>query len=170
MAGVVVVVVVEVGSRLVLGPPIVHWLTQPGQDDQQDFDVTYAVKSNGTRVTCAPNSPANAPQIYFIGDSTTFGQGVDNLRDFVGLLSCRLPQFEFQNYGSLGQGLNYYRMVIDQKISEETISAFLILYENDLPALGNDAFERNLRHWFYRNSHLYSSWRMLKRKLQYIAA
>jgi len=170
VAGAVVVVVVEVGSRAFLGPPMVHWLTEPGRDEQADFDVIYAVKPNGTRVTCAPNPPNNAPQIYFIGDSTTFGQGVENLKDFVGLLSCRFPQFEFQNYGSLGQGLNYYRMVIDQQISEQTISAFLTLYENDLPTLGKNSVQRNLRHWLYRNSHLYSSWQKLKKKLRYIIA
>jgi len=91
--------------------------------------------------------------MFFVGDSFTFGQGVDNLKDFVGLVSCRFPEFRIHNYGSVGRGLNYYRMAIEQKLTENTRSLFIVLYENDV-VLDSNLYIRDLKDWLYMHSYL----------------
>ncbi len=149
-------VVFEVFAYAYWGPSISQWLTRPERDIQTDYDVTYAVTSNGTRIVCTPEDPHEAREIYFVGDSFTFGQGVDNLKDFVGLVSCRFPEFRIHNYGSIGRGLNYYRMVIEQKLTETARSLFVVLYENDV-VRDSDLYMRDLKDWLYMHSYL-ASW------------
>ena len=45
-------VVFEVFAHAYWGPSISQWLTPPKRDIQTDFDVTYTVTANGTRIVC----------------------------------------------------------------------------------------------------------------------
>ena len=154
LLGVVVLTAVafEVAGRALFGGPIALWLTPGERDVQTDFDVTYSVSPEGTRTVCQPDPSADDPEdIYFVGDSFTFGMGIQDLKDFVGRLSCRFPEYSFHNYGSIGRNLNYYRMAIEQRLSETSRALFIVLFENDV-VLDRNLFIRDLKDWLYRNS------------------
>lgn len=158
-------VLFEIVMHAVSGSPLSLWLTPADRDIQTDFDVTYTVTPDGTRVVCGPEDPKDAREVYFVGDSFTFGQGVADFKDFVGLTSCRFPQFAFYNYGSIGRGLNYYSMVIEQKLPDTALALFIILYENDV-VLDRTLFMRDFKDWLYPRSFVATLFHHAKEKVR----
>lgn len=156
----------EMIGRAFLGGPIALWLTEGERDIQTDFDVTYSVMPNGARLVCdSTAAPTARRDVFFVGDSFTFGMGVEDLKDFVGLVSCEYPELRFHNFGSIGRGLNYYHMAIEDRMPGATKVLFITLFENDV-VLDRNLFARDIKDWLYRRSLLASLLHHAKVKFQ----
>ncbi len=126
----ITIIAVEFVLRGLLGKPLRYQLTPASEDIQTDFSVTYGIDARGLRKTCqAPGR--DSKKLVFIGDSFTFGQGVEDQENFVYQLSCTFPQYDFYNFGSIGRDFPYYQAVLDQLVPEDTSYLFLILFKND---------------------------------------
>ena len=163
-AGFVGVAGVEIGMRMALGPPAVHFLTRPGRDVQTDFDVTYGVNGDGLRVTCPP---AGTPErrIVVIGDSFAFGGGVGDGEDFAARISCRMPQAQVLNLGSSGQDFLYYDLALHSLVADDVDDIVLLIYENDLPSADWEGLLWGIKRTLYRSSHMALVLRRAKRQI-----
>ena len=158
------VIGVELGARLVLGPPAVHMLTSAVHDVQADFEVVYGLTKDRTRVTCAaPATPER--RLFFIGDSFTFGQGVVDGEDFVGRVSCRLPRARVVNLGVPGQDFVYYEIAVRSLVSADADDIVLLVYDNDLPYAGAESPAWSAKRALYRASHIVVMLRNAKQRM-----
>jgi hypothetical protein len=80
----------------------------PGAEDFErtiDYTATYTIDSGGRRLTSASSQP-DAPVIAVVGDSFTFGQGVENDETYVSRLAAGpWRRAQIMNYGVGGWGL-----------------------------------------------------------------
>lgn len=152
-AGIIGVVGFEMGTRLILGPPAVHLLTLPRRDVQTDYDVTYGVNTDGTRFTCPPPKVPQS-KIAIIGDSFAFGAGVGDGDDFAARISCRMPQAQVLNLGSVGQDFLYYDLALHSLVPADVDDIVLLMYENDLPPADWEGLLWGIKRTLYRSSHV----------------
>jgi hypothetical protein len=92
------------------------YLLRPGARDRErtsDYDVLYSVDGAGYRVTPSPAAPRAT--VMMIGDSFTFGTGVDDRDTFTSVLGSRYwPDVKVINAGVFGWGLTQsYLKVLD---------------------------------------------------------
>ena len=83
-----------------------HIVLPEGKLEGKRFDVV--ILENNTRYV--PDTTANDCQIVFIGDSVTFGFGVNDDETFVNLIAQEFPQVEFINAGVHGYNSQQVRM------------------------------------------------------------
>lgn len=158
------VLIVELIARLVYGPPAVRFLTPASRDTQSDFDVTYGVKRDRSRVTCAaPDNPGRI--IAFIGDSFVFGQGVPDMDDFVARVSCHLPAAKVLNLGAIGADFFYYEMALRSLVPSNTDDIVLLVYENDTPPPDWEGGWWTIKRILFRWSHFATMSMQAKEKL-----
>jgi hypothetical protein len=72
----------------------------------------YTIDSQGDRVLPPPAADA-ACVIAFVGDSNTFGQGVDDTETFAYELAVRYPDVRFINTGKIAYNIENVRRAID---------------------------------------------------------
>lgn len=150
---------VEIGFRIATGdryrdltlnyfPPgsviydeVLGWNYRPGYAAtwhyfEYAFDVR--IDERGLRVDDGPPAPATAPRILFLGDSFTFGVGVDAGQTFVEQTEARLRAAglvtECLNAGRVGAGTRAARQRLEQLIdaTSPTLVIHAFFPENDL--------------------------------------
>ena len=131
---------------------------------------TVYTDGEGHRTSSYPprDEKPGATRVLMIGDSFTFGSGVDHEHTFVGLLDGCDDRYQFINAGVNGYGPTQYRQVLEQEIGREPAPCLVIV----ATFLGNDIYDciwsknfpmRNgilgnpggLWSWIKRRSHLY---------------
>ena len=164
-ATIVGLLIFEIGARLLLGPPAVHFLTPGRRERHADFDVTYGVDRRGRRWTCPP---PDAPRrtVAIIGDSFAFGQGVSDRDHFVARLSCRMSGTEVLSLGSVGQDFLYYELALHSLVPSDADDIVLLLFENDVPPGDWEHASWKLLRTLYRVSHAVQVLRRAKRALE----
>ena len=123
--------------------------------------------ADGMRVGSAP-PPANRPVALALGDSFTFGQGVDYEDTFVARLAREPGALHWRNAGHGGYGPAQYRQVLEYLLEEGLEPQLLLValylgndyhdcvWEKDLPVSGGVAgTEPGLRGQLKRTLHLY---------------
>jgi hypothetical protein len=110
---------------------------------------------------------AEAARALFIGDSFTFGHGVNYEDSFAGILDQSEPEYQFTNAGVGAYGPVEYRQVLEQEIGTGPPPQFVLV----TTFLGNDLSDcmrqqisspewitshpGGLRSWIKRNTHVY---------------
>jgi len=101
--------------------PLGYYLPQPGalRDTQSDYDVTYHVDGRGMREMPErpPLPPGTAPvRVVLVGDSFTFGQGVEAADAMPAQLESRLRAAgvpaEVISLSAIGAGIAEYRVLL----------------------------------------------------------
>ena len=130
---------------------------------------TVHTDSNGFRVSATPEHKANTSTTLVIGDSFTFGQGVNYEETFIGYLNAMDDQpFHYVNGGVGGYGPTQYRSTLQHLLNtgfspERVVVAvylgndfFDCIWNKNLPVvdgiLGN---QKKFRSLVKQNSHLY---------------
>ena len=97
-----------------------------------DFDVTVRIDRHGRRVPAVQGSPQSAAAIVFLGDSTTFGWGVEAEEAFPELVGAALGQ-RVANLAVPGYGVDQSVALFErQGLAERPSRVVLTLSENDL--------------------------------------
>lgn len=151
-------VVAEIGARIVLPLPIS--LQPPQTVDSRlgpipvpyqhgritvpnvaDYTYTYTNNSLGLRGS-SEYGPKTKPRILLVGDSFTYGLGVNDDQTFAHVLQSKLPAYEVINGGNPDKGTDYalkfYETFAHQLQPDIVILSFC---END--------FQDNQRHWYF---------------------
>ncbi len=89
--------------------PLLGWVNRPGFDGRQTmpgvFDVGIRINGLGLRGTdCGVAPSPGRPRVLVVGDSFTFGHGVETEATFAARLQARLPGVEVLNAGVVGVG------------------------------------------------------------------
>ncbi len=108
-----------------------------GRHQHHDFDVRYSVGPDGFRIdpNLATNSTAAARPIAVVGDSYTFGFGVEDPETFTSLLN-REGSHRFLNFGVPGYSTDQELLLIeDEVLARRPDTVILVVY------LGNDLLD-----------------------------
>ncbi len=110
------------------------WTHRPnwtGAHHHRDFQATYSVNHRGLRAD--PASDRKAPASLVLGDSFTFGVGVEDEETFSALLNQSVPDQRFLNAGITGYSTDQQLLFLEKlKITQPYASLLWIVY------LGND--------------------------------
>ena len=118
--------------------PLLGWRLTPGWEGEHrhhDFHVRYRINDNGFR---GPSGPAPEEAVTLLGDSFTFGLGVDEGETFADRLNAGLPRARFFNRGVPGYSTDQERLLLDELPDALRRRVLLVVY------LGNDLID-NLR-------------------------
>ncbi len=114
--------------------PIFYGLREGASEVIDTGESRWTVTIDEAGFRCGP-SRAVAPQgALFLGDSFTFGHGVDYEQSFVGLLAARDPSRRFLNAAVPGHGPIQYRAMLEDRLRQlpDIAEVFVVVY------LGND--------------------------------
>jgi len=95
----------QISAGLMIPDTGLGWVLQPGFEGQhlhQDFSVTYRVTETGFRKTRPQPLDPSRPVVLILGDSYTFGLGVEDDQTFSSLLSRDYPRKAWVNAGVIG--------------------------------------------------------------------
>ena len=101
--------------------PLIGWKMPPSttaHESNKDFDVSYGSGESGFRRSPNPASEG-AKRISFIGDSMTFGIGVEDQETFVVGLEDRLDGVATSNFGMSGFGIDQMWMTLRHYVLKE---------------------------------------------------
>ncbi len=153
-------------------PELPFFGLQPGVRvliDNGDRRWAVYTDANGFRTGRDPVPQAGRPMALVLGDSYTFGVGVDHEMTFVSLIEEALDhRYRFVNGGVSGYGPEQYRRVLEYLLEQGyqpellVIAVFLgndlhdCIWDKDVPVVdGIPGGELSLRSWLKRNLHLY---------------
>ena len=114
------------------------WVGVPnffGRFKRPEFDVVITSNENGfRRVKSNTGKKENAAKIAFLGDSFTWGWGVDNESTFAHKLQQMLGEdYDVENYGMSGYG-NVQELILFKRIlskSSAPAHLFVMIFKND---------------------------------------
>lgn len=98
------------------------------------YDVTYTIDRFGNRVTAGSY---DLPKILVLGDSVTFGQGVEDSEPYPAILQGQFPDYKVINGGVSAWGTTQSLMQLEQQLDEHD-DIRLVVY-----TIINDDFNRN---------------------------
>lgn len=127
------------------------WKLQPywsGKHHHYDYDVTYNISRNGFRDSGVPGDvPDDETGYAVVGDSFSFGLGVNDDETFTALLNSAAEQRDnFHNYSVPGYSTDQQLLLINKLKGEISKNVLLIVY------LGNDIFD-NMRDYPLQAEH-----------------
>ena len=96
------------------------------RERQPDFDVMYTVDATGHRVTPSPEQPRAT--VAFVGDSFTFGDGVEDTQTYSWLLGTQWSDVKVVNAGVSGWGITQGYLAIADLLASTTPPS-VIVYE-----------------------------------------
>ena len=118
--------------------PVLGWRLNPGASGlhkHYDFTAEYHIDASGSRVSLPPAASAKS-NVVILGDSFTFGLGVNDSETFSSRLNQAQSTFKFINYGLPGSSTDQQFLLLQQRISRlAPAEVLLVLY------LGNDIFD-----------------------------
>lgn len=114
------------------------WRLSPGWEGRHrhwDFDVVYKVNSQGFRGK--PVVRGRDDRVFFLGDSFTFGLGVNEGETFTDQLNSQFttPGIEFSNFGIPGYATDQQLLLLDRVLRYEPATLVWVVY------LGNDLLD-----------------------------
>ncbi len=116
--------------------PLIGWKLPPGEtliDETADFRVAYLGNPQGFRSPHDFSGPAPGRRIVFLGDSYTFGSGVEDDETFVARLERRLADTTCYNLGVGGFGIDQMWMTLEHYgLPLEPDAVVLTFIRNDL--------------------------------------
>ncbi len=116
--------------------PLIGWKLPPGEsliDETADFRVAYRGNPQGFRSPHDFSRPAPGRRIVFLGDSYTFGSGVEDDETFVARLERRLADTTCYNLGIGGFGVDQMWMALEHYgLPLEPDTVVLTFIRNDL--------------------------------------
>lgn len=120
---------------LVRYDPLLGWRLTPlwqGRHDNIDFHARYTIARAGHRND--PSLPENAPWTAVVGDSFTFGLGVNDAETFPSLLNQTSPSHGFRNFGVPGFSPDQELLLLQRDIlPQKPRRVVLVVYlANDL--------------------------------------
>jgi len=95
--------------------PLIGWKLPPSavvSETTDDYSVSYTSNSLGFRATREFDAASTPQPIVFLGDSYTFGSGVDDGETFVSLLERQLESIPCVNMGIGGFGIDQMWMTL----------------------------------------------------------
>ncbi len=98
------------------------------------YDVNYTIDALGHRVT---DGDYNLPKVLILGDSLTFGQGVEDSEAYPAILQGRLPDYKVVNGGVSAWGTTQSLLQLEQQFQEND-DIQLVIY-----SIIDDDFNRN---------------------------
>lgn len=108
-----------------------------GHHSHHDFNVSYSTNAGGYRANGTDAVAAGGRRIYLIGDSFTFGIGVNDSETFSALLAAADKGTEYRNYGLPGSSTDQHWLMLDREILVGRAPEQLIL----VVYLGNDLLD-----------------------------
>jgi len=93
-----------------------HRASSTGSHHTLDFSVRYTIDQDGCRVI--PGVRARQDSVLFLGDSFTFGHGVDDAQTFSAVLSAEYwPRVEIRNCGVMGWSTGQAYLLLEQTLA-----------------------------------------------------
>jgi hypothetical protein len=114
---------------------------QHGTINLPEASFTYSNNSLGFRGG-TEYGPKTKPRVLLLGDSITYGLGVNDDQTFAFLLQQQIPQYEFINAGNPNTGTDYalkFYQLRGRSLQPDVV--VLSFVEND--------FRDNQRHWYF---------------------
>ena len=97
-------------------------------DIQTDFNVTYTSDfKTGHRLVECQNNEKNK-EILFVGDSFTWGAGLEMRDTFVSLYSCQKKDYSVRNLGMIGVGIFDYKQFLKSYNLKEHNLIYLLIH------------------------------------------
>ncbi len=106
-----------IGYTLVAGASFRH--------QERGFDVVYNVDGAGARRV--PGSLPERPRVLVLGDSWTFGHGVEDEQTYSAHLQSHWPDFAVRNLGVMGYGPAHALLTLERALATERAPT-LVLY------------------------------------------
>jgi len=123
------------------------WKLKPfwsGKHHHYDYDVTYNINGNGFRES---EAPSECVKYAVVGDSFSFGLGVNDDETFTTLLNKKNNQGNyFYNYSVPGYSTDQQLLLVNKLKDEISKEVILVVY------LGNDIFD-NMRNYPLQAEH-----------------
>lgn len=119
------------------------WSLSPswsGHHEHHDFEVMYSTNRDGLRFQ--PDFlDTKAKKVAVLGDSFTFGYGVNDNETFTNKLNDLNHNYSFLNYGVPGYSTDQEYLLLKELLKDKTISQYVIVFY-----LGNDLLDNALPH------------------------
>jgi hypothetical protein len=113
----------------------VGWRFAPNaviDDKTSEFHVMYRTNADGFRAML-PREASERNRVLFVGDSFTFGLGVDDRSTYVEQVAARNPGVRIFNYGMAGFGIDQmWRTLVDFGLREKPAVVIAPFIEDDL--------------------------------------
>ncbi|WP_198262955.1 SGNH/GDSL hydrolase family protein [sulfur-oxidizing endosymbiont of Gigantopelta aegis] len=123
--------------------PELGWALTPnwkGEHSHHDFSVTYSTDEHGFRQQPREGKSTTGRKIALIGDSFTFGFGVNDYETFAAKLALDDIDNEYLNLGVPGYSTDQEYLLMQQQ-SKENINDYVLIFY-----LGNDIIDNALPH------------------------
>jgi hypothetical protein len=115
---------------------VLGWKLPPNREiteTKEEYSVTYRANRQGFRSPYDFEEQFSGPRIAFVGDSFTFGSGVEYEETFVARLEADLPGTRTLNYGIGGFGIDQMWLTLrDRVIPYGADLVVLVFIRNDL--------------------------------------
>ena len=127
----------EAGASFIDHDPRLGWLLKPGASARhasEDFDVSVAVNADGQRedrVYPLERVPGKA-RVLCIGDSFTFGYGVEHEQSYCERLEQELEDTEVINMGVAGYGTDQQLLLLPRGLAYRPDVVLVGLFEGDV--------------------------------------
>ena len=111
---IIVLILIEIIFYIYLRTPIRFYypIDTSNTDIQTDFNVTYISDfKTGHRLVECQNNEKNK-EILFVGDSFTWGAGLEMRDTFASLYSCQKKDYSVRNLGMIGVGISEYKQAL----------------------------------------------------------
>lgn len=187
------------GDRIVadeaIGDPLIGWRLPPSTslvETTDDFSVTYRSNAQGFRSKRAFKDRAKRQRLAFLGDSYTFGTGVEDEETFAALLERDLRGTLAYNFGIGGFGIDQMWLTLRNYVLplnpdlvilsfirndlDRSLSAYRLGYtwfekpsfrlvDDRLVPMTRDNLPPAVIRWIHRHSRLYRLWRKAEHSL-----
>ena len=110
---------------------IVPSFNYPHIKNKKVFGVKVFTDSNGFRITEGEVNEEEKKKVYFIGGSTTFGNGVEEKNTFVGILKKKITDYNVVNASVLGSDLKNNLLIVKNKIDTKNLQKIYINFALD---------------------------------------
>lgn len=111
-------------------------------DIQTDFNATYISDfRTGHRLVECQNNKKNK-EVLFVGDSFTWGIGLEMRDTFVSLYSCQRKNYLVRNLGTAGIGIELYKQILKNYNLKNTKTIYLVFFENDWLSVTEPGFKK----------------------------
>lgn len=100
--------------------PLLGWVLAPGartRERSREYDVAVRINAQGFRADreVSPTPPPGVLRVVAVGDSFTFGQGVEVEDSYPALLERRLANAEVINLGVAGYGVDQQLLMLESR-------------------------------------------------------
>ena len=92
------------------------------------FGAEVQTDADGFRIDPAFRGPSAGDAVLILGDSVSFGVGVDAAKTVAGLLQRAMPRVRFYNSSAIGYGLHDYENVVDAFVSRKPEIKHVLLF------------------------------------------